>query len=166
MRQGEIIQIGRPTEILRDPVDDYVAQFVEDISLVRAVQAADIAAESGLDCGPQVETVQGTMYVEELVAKIANGTTGFHVVNDERKSLGVVDRRAVLKILEARQGAASLSELTETALRRPHWDPGLAIWMSAMAFTIICLVLRDGLPWLASYSFRLGRANCAMGGCL
>lgn len=42
-------------------------------------------------------------------------------------------------------------ELTATALRRPHWDPGLAIWISAMAFTILCLALRDGLPWLASY---------------
>ena len=100
MRQGEIIQIGRPTEILRDPVDDYVAQFVEDISLVRAVQAADIAVESGLDCGPHVETVQDTMYVEELVAKVANGITGFRVVNVVGKSLGSIDRRGVLKILE------------------------------------------------------------------
>ncbi len=100
MRQGEIIQIGRPTEILRDPVDDYVAQFVEDISLVRAVQAADIAVESGLDCGPHVETVQDTMYVEELVAKVANGITGFLVVNVAGKSLGSIDRRGVLKILE------------------------------------------------------------------
>lgn len=100
MRQGEIIQIGRPTEILRDPVDDYVAQFVEDISLVRAVQAADIVVESGLDCGPNVETVQDTMYVEELVSKVVNGITGFRVVNVVGKSLGSIDRRGVLKILE------------------------------------------------------------------
>ena len=35
MRQGEIIQIGRPADIVREPADDYVARFVEDIPLVR-----------------------------------------------------------------------------------------------------------------------------------
>ena len=42
MRQGEIIQIGRPADIVREPADDYVARFVEDIPLVRVVLAKDI----------------------------------------------------------------------------------------------------------------------------
>jgi glycine betaine/proline transport system ATP-binding protein len=100
MRQGEIIQIGRPNDILRDPADDYVAQFVEDISLVRAIRAADIAVESGPDCGPRMETVQDTMYVEELVAKAAAGITGFRVVNTAGAVLGTIDLQAVLNILD------------------------------------------------------------------
>jgi len=100
MRQGEIIQIGRPTDILRGPVDDYVAQFVEDISLLRAVHAADIAAESGADCGPRMETVVDTAYVEELVAKVAAGITGFRVVNAAGNVVGAIDRQTVLQMLE------------------------------------------------------------------
>jgi glycine betaine/proline transport system permease protein len=44
-----------------------------------------------------------------------------------------------------------LSELTITTLRRPHWNPGIAIWLAVVSFTILCLALRDVLPWLASY---------------
>ncbi|UVK41860.1 betaine/proline/choline family ABC transporter ATP-binding protein [Mesorhizobium sp. AR07] len=100
MRQGEIIQIGQPSDILRNPVDDYVAQFVEDISLLRAVHAADIAVQSDVDCGSSMETVLDTVDVEELVAKVATGVTGFRVVNAAENIVGTIDRQTVLQILE------------------------------------------------------------------
>ncbi|WP_246680952.1 betaine/proline/choline family ABC transporter ATP-binding protein [Mesorhizobium sp. B2-4-9] len=104
MRQGEIIQIGRPTDILRDPADDYVAQFVEDISLVRAVRAADIALHTGVDCGPHIETISDTVCVDELIARVAHGTTGFQVVNAAGKSLGAIGSQAVLQVLDQDRG--------------------------------------------------------------
>jgi glycine betaine/proline transport system ATP-binding protein len=30
MRNGEIVQIGKPAEVFADPADDYVARFVQD----------------------------------------------------------------------------------------------------------------------------------------
>ena len=30
MRNGEIVQIGRPAEVFARPADDYVARFVQD----------------------------------------------------------------------------------------------------------------------------------------
>ena len=30
MRNGEIVQIGRPPEVFANPADDYVARFVQD----------------------------------------------------------------------------------------------------------------------------------------
>jgi glycine betaine/proline transport system ATP-binding protein len=100
MRQGEIIQLGKPTEILRNPADGYVAQFVEDISLVRAVLASDIAVRAVVDCGPRMETVNATASVEDLLAQLAAGTTGFRVVDDHGCVLGSIDRRSVLAILD------------------------------------------------------------------
>src|SRR5262249_22483111 len=41
-RRAEIIQTGRPADIVRQPADDYVARFVEDIPLVRVMLAKDI----------------------------------------------------------------------------------------------------------------------------
>ena len=41
--QGEIIQIGRPADIVLKPADDYVAQFTEDMPLLRVITAGDIA---------------------------------------------------------------------------------------------------------------------------
>src|SRR5215470_704204 len=91
MRQGEIIQLGKPSEILRNPADDYVAQFVEDISLVRAVCASDIAVANGIDAGPRMETVAPGATVEDLLAKLASGATGFRVTNADGHVLGAID---------------------------------------------------------------------------
>ena len=100
MREGRIIQIGKPVDILRDPVDSYVAQFVEDISLLRQVRAADIAVQGGVDGGPRMETVAATVCVEELIARLTTGITGFHVVNADGSVLGTIDLQTVLSVLE------------------------------------------------------------------
>lgn len=44
-----------------------------------------------------------------------------------------------------------MNELTTAAPRRLHWDPGLSVWMAVVLFTILCLALRDVLPWVATY---------------
>ena len=38
MRDGKIVQIGRPADIVLNPADDYVAQFTEDMPLLRRDQ--------------------------------------------------------------------------------------------------------------------------------
>ena len=42
MRDGRIVQIGRPEEIVLHPADDYVAQFVAGISRLKFVRAASL----------------------------------------------------------------------------------------------------------------------------
>jgi glycine betaine/proline transport system ATP-binding protein len=100
MRQGEIIQLGKPSEILRNPADDYVAQFVEDISLVRSVNAGDLAVANGFDGGPRVETVTPSASVEDLLAKLAGGATGFRVTGADGNMLGAIEPKSVLAVLD------------------------------------------------------------------
>ncbi len=42
MRDGRIVQIGTPEEILTDPANDYVAQFVQDVDRARVLTAAAV----------------------------------------------------------------------------------------------------------------------------
>jgi glycine betaine/proline transport system ATP-binding protein len=42
MRDGSIVQIGTPEEILTDPANDYVAQFVQDVDRARVLTAASV----------------------------------------------------------------------------------------------------------------------------
>ncbi|HUQ91472.1 MAG TPA: betaine/proline/choline family ABC transporter ATP-binding protein, partial [Bryobacteraceae bacterium] len=42
MREGRIIQIGRPANIVLNPADSYVAQFTEDVPLYRVITAGDL----------------------------------------------------------------------------------------------------------------------------
>ena len=42
MRDGEIVQLGPPEEIVTKPADDYVADFVQDVSRTRVIQSGAI----------------------------------------------------------------------------------------------------------------------------
>jgi glycine betaine/proline transport system ATP-binding protein len=100
MRQGQIIQLGKPTEILRNPADDYVAQFVEDISLVRTVRAADLVMPDGIDGGPRMATVRPQATVEDLLSELARGATGFSVAAEDGRVLGKIAPQSVLAVLD------------------------------------------------------------------
>jgi glycine betaine/proline transport system ATP-binding protein len=99
MRQGEIIQIGRPADIVREPADDYVARFVEDIPLVRVMLARDIMQPVNGGVGSADEEVEPNMTVEDLLARLAGGSRGFRVVDGGGDALGAIDPAAVLSIV-------------------------------------------------------------------
>jgi glycine betaine/proline transport system ATP-binding protein len=99
MRQGEIIQIGRPADIVREPADDYVARFVEDIPLVRVMVARDIMQPVNGGVGSADEAVEPNVTVEDLLARLASGSRGFRVVDGGGDALGAIDPAAVLSIV-------------------------------------------------------------------
>ncbi len=45
MRDGELIQVGTPEEVVTSPADDYVREFVQDASLAKVVTAGSIAEQ-------------------------------------------------------------------------------------------------------------------------
>ena len=47
MRDGEIVQEGTPEEIVTLPADDYVSEFVQDVSRAKVIQASAIMREPG-----------------------------------------------------------------------------------------------------------------------
>jgi glycine betaine/proline transport system ATP-binding protein len=57
MREGRIVQIGTAEEILTDPANDYVAQFIADVDRTRVLTAGSImeppVATLGLGNGPR-----------------------------------------------------------------------------------------------------------------
>ncbi|WP_460793167.1 quaternary amine ABC transporter ATP-binding protein [Nocardioides pacificus] len=58
MRDGRIVQIGTAEEILNDPANDYVAQFVQDVDRTRVLTASSVmeppVAVLGTEQGPRV----------------------------------------------------------------------------------------------------------------
>ena len=107
MRDGEIVQIGTSEEILSDPANDYVAQFVADVDRTRVLTAASLmnrpAAVVPLSAGPrgasrtmrdaQVSAayvvdrsrrLRGVVYDSEVVAALRAGTTSLEgLVRDD-----------------------------------------------------------------------------------
>lgn len=48
MRDGEIIQEGSPEDIVANPADEYVAEFVRDVSMAKVIQAKTIMQQPNL----------------------------------------------------------------------------------------------------------------------
>ncbi|MCM3594534.1 glycine betaine/L-proline ABC transporter ATP-binding protein [Metabacillus idriensis] len=57
MKDGSIVQIGTPEEIMTNPADEYVERFVEDVNLSKVITAGSIMSRAEtilLDRGPRV----------------------------------------------------------------------------------------------------------------
>ena len=107
MRDGAIIQLGTPEEIVGSPIDDYVAEFTRDVrpSTVLTVgylmekQSDGSVAETPAPAGTAIgaELVAGQTVDEALAEQWA--TTGRLAVKDESGLLlGVIDREALLQV--------------------------------------------------------------------
>lgn len=103
MNEGKIVQIGQPADIIMNPIDDYVADFVSGISkskfvtahsLMRAPQVAEQEfASSLMDDFPEVaeDTTMG-----QLIDIILEVQTPIHVIRDGKR-VGVITASDVLK---------------------------------------------------------------------
>jgi glycine betaine/proline transport system ATP-binding protein len=99
MREGRIIQIGRPAEIVLNPADDYVSRFTEDVPLTRVITARDLVSTSG-DARPSSECVAAGTVLDELVLRLAAGVTTFTVLDEQQRPIGTLDAAAALAVLE------------------------------------------------------------------
>lgn len=102
MRDGRIVQIGTPNEILTDPANDYVAQFVQDVDRARVLTAGDVMepprAVVPASGGPRA----ALRLMRDLQTSACFVTTG------DRKLLGVVRDKDVLR--QVREGGSDLTK--------------------------------------------------------
>lgn len=94
MRDGEVIQVGSPEEILTNPANDYVERFIEDASISKVITTGQIMREAytvAEDRGPRVAL--------QLMRKY--GVSDLFVTSKRREVLGIIDARSALKALES-----------------------------------------------------------------
>lgn len=105
MRDGRIVQQGTPEEILTDPANDYVAQFVQDVDRARVLTASAVMEPPHLTT-PVSAGVRGALRVlrEEQVSAV------FAV--ESRRLVGVVTDRDVIRAVKS--GTTDLRAIVET----------------------------------------------------
>jgi glycine betaine/proline transport system ATP-binding protein len=99
MREGRIIQIGTPADIVLNPADAYVAQFTEDVPLIRVITAGDLVERDGVPSENGAAIGAHTL-LEDLLPRLAAGQRSFAITDDAGQQLGVVSGAAVLDVLE------------------------------------------------------------------
>ena len=90
MKDGEIVQIGTPEEILMNPSNEYVERFVEDVDLSKVLTAAHIMKKADtvqVDRGPRValrlmERLRiSSIYVVDKRGRLLGAVTAQDAVN-------------------------------------------------------------------------------------
>ena len=89
MRDGEIIQLGTPEEIILNPLDDFVAEFTEDVSKERVLNLGSVCVDPDLiltlPCG-----------IDHLKAAMDGSGAEYAVcVNETESVMGVICRSLV-----------------------------------------------------------------------
>ena len=103
MKDGRIVQIGTPEEIVTQPVDDYVRDFVEGISKLKLVFAHSIMipiAEFKPQSGQNMAKAPRANHADSLDALIDISATTEQpivIVDDHDQAIGVVDKTTLLK---------------------------------------------------------------------
>tara|TARA_B110000503_G_scaffold9033_1_gene12270 strand:- start:184 stop:1236 length:1053 start_codon:yes stop_codon:yes gene_type:complete len=103
MRDGKVIQIGTPEEIVMKPTDDYVADFVKGISRLKIVQAKSIMQavekfekEFGI-ITVKLESVNENDLLNKLIEKSSIKNEPILVTNNENKNIGIITQADLLK---------------------------------------------------------------------
>lgn len=102
MKDGVIVQIGSPEEIVTNPIDDYVRDFVEGISTLKLIFAHTIMEKiGGYQAKPGEDLSQSPRvpHDTDLSGLIDISTTTEHpiVITDDGKDVGVVNKTTLLK---------------------------------------------------------------------
>jgi glycine betaine/proline transport system ATP-binding protein len=95
MRDGRIVQIGTPEEILTDPANDYVAQFVQDVDRARVLTASSV-----MEPVRSVVTITAGPRAALRTMRDLQTSAAF-VLNRDRSFAGVVRDRDVLRLVKA-----------------------------------------------------------------
>jgi glycine betaine/proline transport system ATP-binding protein len=98
MREGRVVQIGTPEELVSAPADDYVAEFTRDaprskIFSARAIMRAAAPGEAVAGVIPAASKVR------EFAAKVEGSELPFAVADESGRQVGVVDRKSVMSVL-------------------------------------------------------------------
>ena len=102
MKDGVIVQIGTPEQIVMGPADNYVREFVQGISKLKLVRAHSIMEpidrfratdERALDDAPRAD---GNADLDQLI-DLSVGTYAPIVITEDGRDVGVVDKARLLR---------------------------------------------------------------------
>lgn len=102
MRDGRIVQVGTPNDILTDPANDYVSQFVQDVDRARVLTANDVMEPARAVINIEAGARAALRLMRDLQ------TSACFVTTSNRTLLGVVRDKDVLR--QVRDGKTDLTE--------------------------------------------------------
>jgi len=111
MRDGKVIQIGTPEQIVISPADEYVADFVKGISRLKVVQAKSIMQtiedyeSRNSKLSDDLQSVGENELLNKLIEISKSNQKSLIVKDNNQKSIGVITQSDLLKaVVEGSDG--------------------------------------------------------------
>lgn len=96
MRDGMIVQEGTPEEIVTRPANDYVSEFVQDVSRAKVIRAGSIMQD------PDIVIHEGQNASAALAAMRENGAEAAYVVGDGGILKGILTQKLITSLADQR----------------------------------------------------------------
>lgn len=100
MKEGQFQQLGRPYEIIENPANEYVMDFIKDINRLRVYTARDIALPNLATEGSVVSIADDASL--EQVFKVLATAQGVRVVDSAGKAIGYIDRDTAVQVFASK----------------------------------------------------------------
>jgi glycine betaine/proline transport system ATP-binding protein len=103
LKDGKLIQVGRPEEIIMQPADAYVSAFTRDVNRSRVLRARTLMqpVANGSDVNAGWPRIAGDMRLEDILP-VALATEGsMAVINDRQETVGILSKQQVIAALAA-----------------------------------------------------------------
>jgi glycine betaine/proline transport system ATP-binding protein len=97
MRDGRFVQVGTPAEVVLNPADDYVRNFVRDVPRSHVVPVSAVMEPLGE--GPFGGDVAGDTKIRDVVALVAHSDLPLRVTDAAGAPVGSIDRIGVLSVI-------------------------------------------------------------------
>jgi glycine betaine/proline transport system ATP-binding protein len=105
LKDGRVVQVGTPEEILTNPSDDYVADFTRDVNRVRALTANTVMITPRAMMKPRGGPRLAMKFMKE------QGVASVFVVDNENRLVGMMTAETALSAIEN-----GITEITEDLL--------------------------------------------------
>ena len=96
---GKLVQDGSAEDILLNPADDYVKNFVKDVNRAKVLKIKSIMDISGVQNNSE-SFVKVDDNIESCLPKILESESDLNVFDDNNKFVGLISRNNVANILK------------------------------------------------------------------
>ncbi len=99
MKDGEIVQIGTPEQIVAHPVNDYVREFTQDVPRVKVLTARSVMKPVHDKSALIGKAIAIDTTLEALIPLTVDSDQELPIVDERQNLVGLVDRKAVMLAL-------------------------------------------------------------------
>ena len=100
MKDGAVVQLGTPAEVVMHPASDYVAEFTQDVPRVRVITVGEIAEKPEGAASPAgTSSVSRDVTLEAVMPLFASGKDHVTVTGDDGAVIGRVTPQSIVKAL-------------------------------------------------------------------